>query len=130
MAREVTAAGRRYAQNYNEKHGWSYDYGTIEKLIRQHHDGTENTRARIEYQLTDANWHTISRDLSKNNYADAQKHNDDDWEDGEKNKNARKAAYKNGYVEPAASRTRRRQVTTAGTKKGNSSSAAKGNIQG
>lgn len=109
MAREVTTAGRRQAKAYNERHGWSYSYGAVERLIRQHHDGTEDTRARIEYQLDDANWHTIAEDLSKNNYADAQKHNDADWDDDEKDKKARKTTYQNGYVEPARSKTMSRE---------------------
>ena len=63
----------------NERKGWSFSYKDIENLITKHKNGNAKTRAKIEYRLEDANWHSINRALQKGRYGTAQKLNDSDY---------------------------------------------------
>ena len=64
-------------------------------MITKHHDGDEKTKAKVEYQLTDANWHTISGLLSEGKYRDAQRQNDKDYTRENRGGYVRRTNYKN-----------------------------------
>lgn len=64
-------------------------------MITKHKNGDAKTRAKVEYRLTDANWHTISGLLSQRKYGSAQKANDEDYPESERDGYVRSVAYAN-----------------------------------
>ena len=64
-------------------------------MITKHKNGDAKTKAKVEYRLTDANWHTISGLLSKGKYGSAQKANDEDYPISEREGYVRSTAYRN-----------------------------------
>ena len=64
-------------------------------MIQKHHDGDAKTKAKVEFQLTDANWHSISRALQNGKYGTAQKLNDKDFSPSRREGYSRSVAYRN-----------------------------------
>lgn len=65
-------------------------------MITNHKKGDAHTRAKIEYRLEDANWHSINRALQKGKYGTAQRLNDKDFPTKESREGyTRKVAYGN-----------------------------------
>ena len=64
-------------------------------MITKHKNGDAKTKAKVEYRLSDANWHTMSRLLSQGKYGSAQKQNDKDYPESDRQGYVRSVAYGN-----------------------------------
>lgn len=53
-------------------------------MITKHKNGDAKTKAKVEYQLDDANWHSMSRALQAKKYGTAQKLNDNDFPESDR----------------------------------------------
>ena len=92
MTRREMAALRRA----NQRKGWGFSYKDIEEMITKHKNGDAKAKAKVEYQLEDANWHSLNRALQAKKYGTAQKLNDKDFPNvSDREGYSRSVAYRN-----------------------------------